>query len=190
MNPKTKSELRQEAARQQFIKEEKPKFQQLNENKQKRQRIGQQIENFGHMVTGTLQNVGMNVPFDALRDFGVKVPITFFTPTAYTEAYGKNLTFKDNLNELAKGVAIVLGAGIGGKAIVSATPVVRQFIKHPNTVINPITRKLEYTFGKERPLTPAEIRLKNIQLAKNGILPEQKTLNLPYKNIIHEGVYP
>lgn len=40
-----------------------------------------------------------------------------------------------------------------------------------------INRFIDYKLKPERPLTEAEVRLKNIKLNKTGILPEQKTIN-------------
>lgn len=71
-------------------------------------------------------------------------------------------------------------AGVVGKL---ATPLVKKGIKSTS-------RFIDYKLMPERPLTEAEVRLKNIKLNRDGILPEQKTWNMPYKKIVREGVTP
>lgn len=53
-----------------------------------------------------------------------------------------------------------------------------------------INRFIDYKLKPERPLTEAEVRLKNIKLNKAGILSEQKTINWPWKEPIRKGIEP
>lgn len=63
-------------------------------------KVGQEFKDFAGYMSGTIGNLGLNLPFDALRDVGISVPVTSFSPTAYTKGHNtqslgqftKNLT--------------------------------------------------------------------------------------------------
>lgn len=90
-------------------------------------------EQFGRYVSNTLGNAGLNLPLDALRDLGMDIPVSSFTPTGYHDlGYSKSL--QDNFNDLmyntTLGVTSEIGAGMmANTAQKLADPINRYIVK-------------------------------------------------------------
>ena len=84
--------------------------------------------------------------------------------------------------------ALMYEAAFGGMAPVAGLEYVSK-IPGVKKTLNYIGNKIKPE-AVERLLTNEELLLKRAELAENGILREQKTLDMPYKDIIHKGVDP
>ena len=67
--------------------------------------LGKTLKNTAGFAVETANNFGTNLPFDLLRDFGVPIKETVFTPTAYNKKDYINMSVKDFIPNLLKGSA-------------------------------------------------------------------------------------
>jgi hypothetical protein len=87
------------------------------------------------------------------------------------------------LNEFSLQASMGFGiAPVAGLEYVSKIPGVKKAFNYVGNKLKPEVA--------ERLLTNEELLLKRTELAEQGILKEQKTLNMPYKNTIHKGIDP
>ena len=62
--------------------------------------LGKTLKNTTGFAVETANNFGTNLPFDLLRDFGVPIKETAFTPTAYNKKDYINMSVKDFIPNL------------------------------------------------------------------------------------------
>lgn len=95
-------------------------------------KIGNYLKRSSQYIAESLPQFGMNIPFDVLRDLGVKVPVTMISPTGYQGSYGTNQTTKQFakhlVNNAGEAAAIDMGFGVLGKGIQTVNPVISKFI--------------------------------------------------------------
>lgn len=97
-------------------------------------KVGNYLKRSSQYIAESLPQFGMNIPFDALRDLGVKIPVTMVSPTGYQGSYGTNQTTrqfaKHLVNNAGEAAAIDMGFGVLGKGVQVAAPYVKQGVKN------------------------------------------------------------
>lgn len=91
-------------------------------------KVGNFLKSTAQYVSESLPQFGMNVPFDALRDVGVKLPN--WMPTGYQGSYGSDQSVgqfaKGLINNAGETAAIDMGFGLAGKGIQVAAPYIKK----------------------------------------------------------------
>lgn len=136
----------------------------------KNRKPGEPFERFGQVVSNTLGNLGMNIPFDAARTLGFNIPINEWMPTALTY---KPQSLKENVIELSKNVAVTTAAELGGQFVSGA-------IKGVNTLYRNIANKTD-NFNNIYKLNPNAFKI-NSEAYYRGISKEG------YKDILESQI--
>lgn len=96
--------------------------------------IGDEFKKGAQFLSESLPNLGLNIPFDALRDFGVNVPVSIMSPTAYNEHINpkqNTLDFTKRLLNNAGEAATNLMAGeligAGASKLLKKLPAVKKY---------------------------------------------------------------
>lgn len=132
-------------------------------------KVGNYLKRSSQYIAESLPQFGMNIPFDALRDLGVKIPVTMVSPTGYQGSYGTNQTTrqfaKHLVNNAGEVAAIDMGFGVLGKGVQVAAPYIKkQFNLLTNNL--PFKSKINLSSNKSIGNINSEVKmLDNTELA-------------------------